>query len=470
MNARMMKTTAHDIKDFFIPLEQGDVYFIKTQEDVWLVLSPLANAMLLAKGDVVQQLDSLLRQDNNRYVNHQLATAAEALSRIIPAGDRIARISAPQDLQKLSILPTQACNLSCSYCYAAAGRSADRLGWEKLKGTLEYFIDAGRLKSRYLTISFIGGGEPLLEWEMVKKGIEYAGKRAAEQGFRVDITLITNGTVMNDEMAAFLKAHRVLPNISFDILEDVQQKQRGHYDQVMATLDCLIRNGHQPSVNATITPENVERMDQMAGLMFRRFPDIKLMIFEPVVDPGIFATAQDLRGFYVKYTREIFRVRQMAREKGCIIECRILNNVGEILDRGCPPKLTLTPRGDLTICYCVSSPLEKSFEKRVYGRADDQGKLCFDQEKFSAICSENVYSFNKCEHCFAKWYCAGGCMCPNDLYDEASLEVLCGFTRELVARELTGRVQRRHFRKNGEDILQILSAGENEISPVYSVG
>ena len=465
-----MKTAARDIKDFFTPMEQGDVFFIQTQEDVWLVLSPLANALLLAKGDVVQQLDSLLWQDNSGSVNHQLTTAAAALSRITPAGDRIARISAPQDLQKLSILPTQACNLSCSYCYAAGGRSAERLGWEKLSGTLDYFIDAGRLKSRYLTISFIGGGEPMLEWELVKKGIEYAGKRAAEQGFRVDITLITNGTMMNDEMAGFLKAQGVLPNISFDILEDVQQKQRGHFEKVMATLDCLIRNGHQPSVNATITPENVERMDQMAGLMFRRFPAVKSMIFEPVVDPHTFATAQELRGFYAKYTREIFRVRQMAREKGCIIECRILNNVGEILDRGCPPKLTLTPRGDLTICYCVSSPLEKSFEKRVYGRVDDQGNLSFDQEKFSAICSEDVYSFAKCDHCFARWYCAGGCMCPNDLYDEDRLEVLCDFTRELVARELTGRVQRRHFRDKGEDILQILLSGENEISPVYPVG
>ncbi|HPF64936.1 radical SAM protein [Lentimicrobium sp.] len=469
----MMKTAAQDIKDFFIPLGQGDVYFVRTQQDVWLVLSPLANAMLLAKGDAVQQLGSLLRNDNNRYVSPQLATAAtaaKALSRITPAGDRIARISAPKDLQKLSILPTQACNLSCSYCYAAGGRSAERLGWEKLSGTLDYFIDAGRLKSRYLTISFIGGGEPMLEWELVKKGIEYAGKRAGEQGFRVDITLITNGTVMNDEMAGFLKMHRVLPNISFDILEDVQQKQRGHYEKVMATLDCLIRSGHEPSVNATITPENVGRMDQMADRMFRRFPAVKSMIFEPVVDPHTFATAQELGGFYAKFTREIFRVRQMAREKGCIIECRILNNIGEILDRGCPPKLTLTPRGDLTICYCVSSPLEKSFEKRVYGWADDQGNLSFDQEKFSDICSENVYSFNKCEHCFAKWYCAGGCMCPNDLYDEARLEVLCDFTRELVAQELTGRVQRRHFRDKGEDILQILSSGEDEISPVYPVG
>ncbi|HOP14643.1 MAG TPA: hypothetical protein PLH09_11770, partial [Lentimicrobium sp.] len=81
----MMKTAAQDIKDFFIPLGQGDVYFVHTQQDVWLVLSPLANAMLLAKGDAVQQLGSLLRKDNNRYVSPQLATAAtaaKALSRI----------------------------------------------------------------------------------------------------------------------------------------------------------------------------------------------------------------------------------------------------------------------------------------------------------------------------------------------------------------------------------------------------
>ena len=80
------------------------------------------------------------------------------------------------------------------------------------------------------------------------------------------------------------------------------------------------------------------------------------------------------------------------------------------------------------------------YTQRVYGNVDTNG-VHIDEEKFKRINEINIYSYPKCENCFAKWHCAGGCMCPNDLYGVEHLEEVCRFTKEIIRRTLFLRME-----------------------------
>lgn len=425
-------------KSNIFPVAVGDRFSLATG-DLYLVYSPLAEAMLMATPDSLQSLENAMNARTG--IEAEVQAALDELLEQEPAMRRLGRVKSPGDLQKMSVLPTHRCNLSCSYCYSSAGRGGQMLSREKLKAALDYFIDALRLQDRCLDISFIGGGEPLLAWEIVRFGIEYASALASKGGFKLAMTLVTNGTIMNDEIAGGLMEYGVLPDISFDILEAVHEKNRGKYREVCRTLDMLARSGLKPSVNATVTPDNVRMQEQMVGEMIHRHPAVGTMVFEPVVSREVFGGIEEFRQFYNDFLLHFTRAVNLAKESGKSVTCRIFRNIGEIIDRGCPSKFALTPDGTISICYCSSSPEEKSFARRIYGIVDDQGAVRLDEDRFRAVNLENVHSFEKCKDCFAKWHCGGGCMCPNDTYEEPWLDVICDFTREMVLGALLERIR-----------------------------
>lgn len=421
---------------FKIPV--GD-YFGMEPESVTMLYAPFTGTVLLAdkKGmaEVNDELIKPLRTEGN--INRYLS-----------------KVKKMSDIQKMAILPNHTCNFNCSYCYSAKGRSNTVLEREKLKVGLDYFIDPKRLKERHLSISFIGGGEPLLSWDLVKYGIEYASQLASRHGFILLMTLITNGSIINDEIITTLRHYHVLPDVSFDVLEDAQNKNRRHFNLVCQNIDMLCHHQLVPSINATITPDTVERMEEMVAFMADRFPAVKNMVFEPVVSDEVFATVSQLHDFYEKYLEYFFKAKNIASQQGKIVTCRIYKNVDSLLERGCPSKFTLTPQGDISICYCKSSPKERKFAERIYGTVKNNA-VELNEEKFNTIHQIDVHSYEKCTDCFAKWHCGGGCMCPNDLYNDDYLKEVCVFTKELVRRTLLERIEmscRQRFGKNVSDV------------------
>ena len=421
---------------FKIPV--GD-HFGMGPESVTMLYAPFTGSMLLADKNGMAEINdeqlNLLRTKDD--INRQLS-----------------KVKRMNDIQKMAILPNHTCNFNCSYCYSAKGRSNIVLDKGKLKAGLDYFIDPKRLQERHLSISFIGGGEPLLSWDLVKFGVEYASELASKHGFEILMTLITNGSIMNDEIIDTLKNHHILPDVSFDVLEDAQNKNRRHFNLVCQNIDMLCQHQLVPSINATITPDTVERMEEMVAFMTDRFPAVKNMVFEPVVSDEVFTTAAQLHDFYEKYLNYFFKAKNMASLQGRYVTCRIYKNVDSLLERGCPSKFTLTPQGDISICYCKSSPKEKKFAERTYGTVKCN-TVELNEDKFNRIHQINVHSFKKCADCFAKWHCGGGCMCPNDLYNDDYLEEVCVFTKELVKRTLLERMEESCKQRFGKKIIEV---------------
>jgi radical SAM additional 4Fe4S-binding domain len=351
-------------------------------------------------------------------------------------------VSDPNDVYALTILPNNICNFSCSYCYAAKGHGRDELDDETLCAVLDYFIDARRTNRRHLYISFGGGGEPLLSWNKVRTVLQYAEKLANSQDIIIHYSFASNGSIINDEIIEAILKYNIKTNISFDILEDIQNIQRKHYEKVCKTLDILLERNILPTINSVITPLNVARQEDMVKEISYRFPKLKRLSFDYVVDANLCDTPDELQAFYDTYTEYFFRARETGKQLGINVSSIKHHNLEQIKMRACAGGFDLTPQGTLSMCFFVSSPKEAFYNDFIYGYVKD-GKLVFDAKKFQELVDVSANKQEKCHQCFLKWHCAGGCLYHAKSYSKEMLEIMCHFQRKfsLVAllNEMTGQ-------------------------------
>jgi uncharacterized protein len=152
----------------------------------------------------------------------------------------------------------QKCNLSCSYCYADGGgfgREERLMEQRTMERALERLVPHGGS----LVVSFFGG-EPLLNFHLLRSAVEYGDRLARERGAEVRYALTTNGTVMSDEMLAFLKAHIAHVAVSLDGVAAVTDRQRRFrnggrsvHDAVRETLGRLREAGIRFGLRGTVT-------------------------------------------------------------------------------------------------------------------------------------------------------------------------------------------------------------------------
>lgn len=338
-------------------------------------------------------------------------------------------VTNPEDVFALTILPNNICNFSCSYCYAAKGHGKDELSEETLKTVLDFFVDPRRITRRDLYISFGGGGEPLLSWEKVKFAIAYSDSLARKYGFIIKYSYASNGSVISDEILHTIHTYDIKVNISFDILEEIQNIQRKNYEKVCQTLDCLLENDICPTINSVITPLNVARQSEMVEEIHSRFPKLRRLSFDYVVDANLYRESDSLRTFYDHYMKHFFEARTLGKHYNITVSSIKCHNLEQIKTRACAGGFDLTPQGKFSMCFFVSSPKEALYEDFIYGSVDS-GKLEFDHQKFKSLVEFSSNDREKCRDCFIRWHCGGGCFYHIKSYTAEMLEVMCEFQRK----------------------------------------
>ncbi|MDD3875721.1 MAG: radical SAM protein [Bacteroidales bacterium] len=355
-------------------------------------------------------------------------------------------VKSPYDVCALTILPTARCNFSCSYCYAANGHANKELDEKQMVQVLDFFIDPKRLKKRDLYISFGGGGEPFLMWPLVIKGISYAQDRASHYGFTLHFSFASNGSIINDEIIDSIIKYKIKANISFDILEHIQELQRKDFNSVCRTLDKLLESDIIPSINTVITPANVNLQKEMVIFMAKRFPKIKRLSFDAVVDASLYDNPVEFEKFFKSYTQNFFDAYRTGKEHGVDVSCIKLKNTELLRDRACPGGFDLTPEGTISICFFISSPLEPLYKDFIYGKVNDNGLMEFDLEKFQNMISNDINN-DICKKCFAKWHCGGGCYFQNRSYNQKTKEILCNFIRDFTLNALIVKYEETQLSK-----------------------
>jgi uncharacterized protein len=310
------------------------------------------------------------------------------------------------------------CNLRCKYCFASTGSFGGHrsmMDSETGKKAIDFLIEksAGR---RNLEVDFFGG-EPLMNFEVVKQIVEYARSREKEADKNFRFTITTNALLLNEKNKEFINENMHNVVLSIDGRKEINDKMRcrtdgtGSYDSILPKIKDLAdsRNQDKYYVRGTFTRENLDFSKDVLHLADEGFKQISV---EPVVaakDSGYDIREQDLEQLFQEYESlaneyvkrgktdkdfNFFHFMIDLKQGPCVI--KRLGGCGSGHEY-----LAVTPEGDLYPCHQFVGD-----EKFKMGNVH-QGEFNTDfQKNFQ---KSNVYTKKDCSECWAKFYCSGGC-------------------------------------------------------------
>ncbi len=310
------------------------------------------------------------------------------------------------------------CNLACKYCFAEEGEYHGRralMSFEVGKKALDFLVTNSGNRVN-LEVDFFGG-EPLLNWEVVKQLVEYGRSIEKEHNKKFRFTLTTNGILLNDEIMEFV--NREMGNIvlSIDGRKEVNDRMRPHrggqgsYDEIVPKFKKAAESRNQMNyyVRGTFTHNNKDFSEDVKHLADLGFEQISV---EPVVaaETADYALREEdvpaLLKEYDKLALEYLKRRKerkafnffhfMIDLKGGPCVAKRLSGCGSGNEY-----LAVTPWGDFYPCHQFVGN-----EDFLMGNVDD-GIIREDIRSEFKNC--NVYTKEKCRNCFAKFYCSGGC-------------------------------------------------------------
>ena len=326
------------------------------------------------------------------------------------------------------------CNLACRYCFAEEGEYHGRramMSYEVGKQALDFLIaNSGNRKN--LEVDFFGG-EPLMNWKVVKDLVAYGRSQEKIHNKHFRFTLTTNGVLLNDEIMEF--ANKEMDNVvlSIDGRREVHdfmrpfRKGAGSYDLVVPKFQKFADSRGQKKYYArgTFTRHNLDFSKDVLHLADLGFEQISV---EPVVadEKEEYALQwEDVPKIceeYDKLAKEIIKREKEGR--GFNFFHFMIDLTGgpcvykRLSDCGSGTEyLAVTPWGDLYPCHQFVGE-----EKFLMGNVWDGVQKPEIRDAFKEC---NVYAKEKCRECFARFYCSGGCAANsynfhgsiNDVYD-----------------------------------------------------
>lgn len=414
-----------------------DLYILpSTQVNREIVYSPLRGIAFMVDSKTAQNL--MVADKDNPVVNRII----EKLPTINCQLDTTNNITIKELSQNLVILLSNSCNLGCKYCYAQFERENGFLSKNKIKNIIDYVLEVNKHSTIPISISFLGGGEPTLNWDLLVWSIKYARKQESLYGIQLRIGFPTNATLLNEEKIDFLVKHHVEVGVSFELLPDIQNKQRPFanssaetYKVVRKNVHLLNENGIQTRFRSTITPTYVHRLEEMVEHVAKEFPFIKKIHFEPVY-PLLYSSEdssinEDM--FYDKFIEHFMAAKCIGDLYNLDITTAATNTLNKIKPRYCRGELCVTPNGDIVICHRSSSEKDNRYDDFRYGSVTDDSVI-IDEVKFQKV--NNLLSYKKpqCDRCFSKWHCSGMCLSNRAMFTERQFQSYCTYVRNIQSK------------------------------------
>lgn len=413
-------------------------YFDVEDSKCQLVYAPLANLFFLSTPNEVERLEALANKGEHDDATLQQLVGQSAIP------DATSEVS-EETFCTLHLLLNERCNFKCKYCYSASGRSTAELNMKQIASMLDYFLSNKRKAVKDRTIMFMGGGEPALSWKILKDATLYAEKAAAENSVTPHFAITTNGSILNDEMIAFFKEHSFTVQLSFEVLPDVQNEQRGFYDIVATNVVKLTEAGVGNYVRSTITEKNVDRIPEMVRYCHEHFPLVKKLSCQQVVDPTFFTSTDIVKDFFDRYYKSFKEGELVAQELGITLRSSSSHLINySKRERFCYNLVCLTPYGTLTVCPDVSSPTEADYKDAVFGAVNNSDEVEIDTVRFQSITSGNIHTIEKCRNCYARWNCGSGCPSSRRVYTSEIFDAICDHYRRMLVDSLINVLASRH--------------------------
>jgi len=336
------------------------------------------------------------------------------------------------------------CNLNCSYCFASQGKyQGDRalMSFETGKAALDFLVkNSGNRKN--LEVDFFGG-EPLMNWEVVKQLVEYARSIEKDAGKNFRFTLTTNGVLIDDDVIDFCNREMSNVVLSLDGRKEVHDRFRvnydgkGSYDTIIPKFQKFVekRGNKDYYIRGTFTHNNTDFTNDIFHMADLGFTELSM---EPVVCPpgDPFAlTAEDLPVLFNEYEK---LAKEMIKRKKAGNGFTFYHYMIDLKEGPCIYKrisgcgsgteyMAVTPWGDLYPCHQFVGD-EKYKLGDIFSGITNHSL----QSEFAA-CS--VYSRPECKDCWAKLYCSGGCA-ANSYHATGSISGIYEYGCELFKKRM----------------------------------
>ena len=310
------------------------------------------------------------------------------------------------------------CNLNCSYCFASQGKyhgERELMSYEVGKRALDFLIENSGTR-RNLEVDFFGG-EPLMNFDVVKQLVAYARSIEKEKNKNFRFTLTTNGVLVDDDVIEF--SNREMSNVvlSLDGRKEVHDRYRvdyagnGSWEKIVPKFQKFVnaRGGKNYYMRGTFTHANPDFLEDIKTMLDLGFSELSM---EPVVaasdDPAALTEAdkpvvmkqyEDLAKLMLERDKEgkpfTFYHYMIDLKGGPCIYKRI---------SGCgsgTEYMAVTPWGDLYPCHQFVG--DEKFKLGDIWSGVNNKKI---QDEFASC---NVYAREECRDCWARLYCSGGC-------------------------------------------------------------
>lgn len=316
-------------------------------------------------------------------------------------------------VNKLRLNVSNMCNMCCAYCYVEQDPSTiGNMSWEVAEEALRQFFNLLQQHKRDRgTIRFFGG-EPLLNWSVVDKVLDYV--ESNPYGDHVDLILNTNGTIVDEEIAAKVSQHKVIVAISVDGIGEVHDKCRkfcsgaGTFKSVDRGLDIYLAQGCRVGLETTIGEHNIDSLLQLID-----YVDTKATIFDQCIHLSLQSICMGFKGeddeqVVEQWVEKIVAAMNYAKHKRVIVEDGMINySFKALFSRRATGaycgamggEICVQPNGEVHPCGALKMRL---------GRVDDMAGV-FKSGNYRRMVERVVGNIPECKGCDIEAFCAGGC-------------------------------------------------------------
>lgn len=371
-------------------------------------------------------IENIILKLNAEYSESALVEACNEINKLVNEG---VLFSEENDISKFSynnenvvkamcLHVAHDCNLKCNYCFASQGNfkgERSLMSLEVGKKALQYLVKNSGNR-RNLEVDFFGG-EPLMNFQLVKDLVAYGRQIEKEYNKNFRFTITTNGVLLDDDKINFINENMDNVVLSLDGRKEINDDMRktirgeGSYDLILPKFKKMVENRGDKDyyIRGTFTNKNIDFSNDALDFYRNGFKNISI---EPVVTSEKMDYAlrdehlDKVLNEYEKFSKEYIDIKQNDKDfyffhfmidldQGpCIIKRSVGCGAGS-------EYLAVTPEGELYPCHQFVG--EKEF---LIGNVDD-GILNSDlREKFKKA---NVYNKEECRNCWARFYCSGGC-------------------------------------------------------------
>ena len=371
--------------------------------------------------------------------------------------EKYAKYSVASPVKAMCLNIAHDCQLRCKYCFASTGdfgKGRKLMSLETGKHAIDFLLENSGDRPN-LELDFFGG-EPLMNFKVVKQIVEYARSREKEFNKKFRFTITTNGLLLDDEKIDFINKEMSNVVLSIDGRKEVNDYFRvlpngqGCYDMIIPKYKKLVegRGDKEYYVRGTFTNRNKDFSNDVFALYEAGFDQISV---EPVVgDSDEYAlTMEDIPEIFKEYEHLADRIIENEKngKKFNFFHFMIDLDQGPCAIkrlRGCGcgnDYVAITPDGDIFPCHQFVG-----IDEYKMGNIDEG---TFDQEMKADFAQAHVYSKPECRECWAKFYCSGGCNANNYQY-EGDIRKAHKISCELEKKRLECAIMLKAMRMYGD--------------------